>query len=415
MRSQPTLIKLLIATFIPLSVISFLVGIYLSHHHLINVTYKLRNEMSRADGVVHTVPEKDILDYERKLPDVLDSPTDAYPVYSNLLDIVRTWNPDIIEPPEPFVETLQHFNYSDPKERAIAKLFRQQEIPFKLYDIPEFKKVGDKWTVEYLSDKFKIHDSKVEKSKNNHFMYWTKRNMKDYTPPTEIIEMTFDEWLLKAIYADEKKISNATEHYYFMAGSPPIYYDKNPDSFIYQDLKLFQATQNNFFVFDYKKNKGIQCRFGMRGVIAEAHYDSGRNMVAMLRGAKRYIIAPPQACPNLAIISDGKHPSYRHSVIDWSDEQQAISSGFADVPAIDTIVRAGEVLYIPSYWFHYIVSLKYSIQCNSRSGSPPSGYGLEVIDECLDAKGTLIKTMEIYNNPLLRKERRRKKKKVLTV
>ena len=37
-----------------------------------------------------------------------------------------------------------------------------------------------------------------------------------------------------------------------------------------------------------KLNKGIQCRFGMRGVIAEAHYDGGRNMVAMLKGAKRY-------------------------------------------------------------------------------------------------------------------------------
>ena len=28
----------------------------------------------------------------------------------------------------------------------------------------------------------------------------------------------------------------------------------------------------------------------------------------------------------------------------------------------------GEVLYIPSYWFHYIISLQKSAQCNVRSG-----------------------------------------------
>ena len=121
----------------------------------------------------------------------------------------------------------------------------------------------------------------------------------------------------------------------------------------------------------------------MRGVIAESHYDSGRNMVAMLKGAKRYIITPPWTCSKLSIIADKAHPSYRHSVIDWSDLEQAKSRGFDTVDAIDTIVRAGEVLYIPTYWFHYIVSLQYSIQCNSRSGFPPKQQGREYIAPCM--------------------------------
>ena len=36
--------------------------------------------------------------------------------------------------------------------------------------------------------------------------------------------------------------------------------------------------------------------------------------------------------------------------------------------AIDTVLKAGEVLYIPSFWFHYIISLQKSAQCNARSG-----------------------------------------------
>ncbi len=85
------------------------------------------------------------------------------------------------------------------------------------------------------------------------------------------------------------------------------------------------------------------------GIIAESHYDSGRNMIAMLKGSKRYIINPPEACPHLSILSDPQHPSYRHSKLDWSDLEQA-KKHFRNVPAIDTIVRAGEVLYVPSYW-----------------------------------------------------------------
>lgn len=30
--------------------------------------------------------------------------------------------------------------------------------------------------------------------------------------------------------------------------------------------------------------------------------------------------------------------------------------------AIETVLKAGEVLYIPSHWFHYIISLQKSAQ-----------------------------------------------------
>jgi ribosomal protein L16 Arg81 hydroxylase len=121
----------------------------------------------------------------------------------------------------------------------------------------------------------------------------------------------------------------------------------------------------------------------MRGAIAEAHFDTGKNMIAMIKGSKRYILNPPRSCKKLSIISDSRHPSYRHSVIDWSDRQQAVSYGFGDIEAIDTILREGEVLYLPSYWFHYIISLEYSVQCNSRSGQPLQDQGESDIEECI--------------------------------
>lgn len=44
-----------------------------------------------------------------------------------------------------------------------------------------------------------------------------------------------------------------------------------------------------------------------------------------------------------------------------------------DSKAVETVLKAGEILYIPSHWFHYITSLQKSAQCNVRSGREFNG------------------------------------------
>ncbi|RYH22135.1 hypothetical protein EON65_19670 [archaeon] len=48
--------------------------------------------------------------------------------------------------------------------------------------------------------------------------------------------------------------------------------------------------------------------------------------------------------------------------------------------ATEVVLRMGEALYIPSYWFHYIISQDASIQCNARSGEGEQGR--EEIAQC---------------------------------
>jgi hypothetical protein len=97
-------------------------------------------------------------------------------------------------------------------------------------------------------------------------------------------------------------------------------------------------------------------RFGARGIIAETHYDGGRNFVAMLRGAKRYVLLPPSECPDLYLYPRG-HPEGRHAKGDWSQLDLDKYPDMAKAKGTQVIVREGEILYIPSYWFHYIVSM----------------------------------------------------------
>ena len=59
--------------------------------------------------------------------------------------------------------------------------------------------------------------------------------------------------------------------------------------------------------------QGVNCRFGNRGIIAEAHHDGGRNFIAMVKGAKRYIILPPDECRHL-YITGKNHPQCENIV-----------------------------------------------------------------------------------------------------
>jgi hypothetical protein len=128
---------------------------------------------------------------------------------------------------------------------------------------------------------------------------------------------------------------------------------------IAKDLDDLFPHKQNFFIVDPSGHRGINCRFGMHGIIAEAHYDGSRNMIAMLKGcvcifvavplslplslvcpwpvpvpvpvlvmypsvadtcvyrAKRYVLLPPRECHNVYFYKQ-RHPSSRHSKLDWS-------------------------------------------------------------------------------------------------
>lgn len=124
-------------------------------------------------------------------------------------------------------------------------------------------------------------------------------------------------------------------------------------------------------------------------------------MVGMITGAKRYILSPPNACGKLGIFPSKSSPIYRHSLLNFghikylndpelgsgmSDEERVWLERAATAPAVETVLKAGEVLYIPSFWFHYIISVQKSAQCNARSGveteTHPEWGGLVEVKEC---------------------------------
>ena len=369
----------------------------------------IAQQQARGPAVDYTDPHK------YHYPDWLSEPPPAvrgeYPALRNLSSLMQDWHQDEDYDDNAVIqETLQHFNYSDPVQRAAAQRFRNAELPFKLYDVPEITLAGQKWTDAYVAQNFGHNSghgrtmSSLSSSSNllasglcqeapsNYFAFYIPKNWNVDTmglPPTRNNDWTFAEWAAHARYADAVRLRSDQPHFYWQSGVPPEerLSSLRPQTFISRDLPSMSAVNATFLSFHPDQQKGIQCRFGERGVVAATHFDGGRNMVAMMTGAKRYILSPPNQCSKLGIFtSNKKSPIYRHSLLNFghlkylhnysnsddddhmSPQERAWLERAATSRAVETVLKAGEVLYIPSHWFHYIISLQKSAQCNVRSG-----------------------------------------------
>jgi ribosomal protein L16 Arg81 hydroxylase len=90
-------------------------------------------------------------------------------------------------------------------------------------------------------------------------------------------------------------------------------------------------------------------------------------------------------------------PSKRHFQYDYTDPETVFTNDISsrhteNARALETVLKEGEILYVPSYWMHYIISLHgedqedpaINYQCNTRSGTSPMAYEDKLsINECL--------------------------------
>lgn len=318
-------------------------------------------------------------------PSCPDEP--AYPAEYPVLDIVRNWNPDDPSVAAWHYASLCRFDYRDEAARAKAERYVEAGVPFVAYNIPAVDATAAKWgDVGYLEGRLGDALMRVEISETNHFLYFShaKSPSKAYTPPTRTETWTYAHWrhmameraaavVAASVDSDTTPVEarRAQEHYYFRVSSPdhPV---------VDEDMTLFGADPPAFLRRG-KQHNGIHCRFGMDGVVAEAHYDGHRNFVAALGGTRRWILSQPRECAHAYLRPPGD-PSARHSAVNWAAPDLETYPAFSDMTGTEVLLTPGDVLFVPSFWIHFIASLGFSAQCNSRSGRDLQG--LEEVQAC---------------------------------
>lgn len=210
-----------------------------------------------------------------------------------MTDVTSNWNTDNTDIPAYHYDALCHFDFQNPVDNKKAWTYRTAERPFVVYNIPEVNEVSKKWNdIDYLHSKLGSKAYRTETSRSNHFMYWNgggsrmlRGSTVKWTPPTGLAQVTFEDWLELAVKGQNKTLEDRT-HQYFRVSSDM------GNEWLFDELPFFQPKKSLLLV-EPREQRGIHCRFGMRSVIAEAHFDGSRNTIAMLGGMRRWIITHP--------------------------------------------------------------------------------------------------------------------------
>lgn len=319
-----------------------------------------------------------------------DVPPEGYPYQWKLVDMLDRWPTDDPEPRAKVHQGLCVFDYQKDYDKAMA--YRNAELPFVTINDPAVLKTVERWSVPgYVESLLGDKPYGCEYTENNHFMYGSgskpkRKNRrgaaaveaepeKKFYAANRHLTLKYSEWLQHAEVPDSELGPDKPHWYYRLITCGKFRGDvcrKNGDNgseYIMDELTFFQPKKNLYLV-DPEAQAGVHCRFGMKGLIAENHWDAGRNTIVVLRGMRRYILAHPKECNNLVLYPKG-HPSARHSKMDWAHYDTKTYPEFAQATANEIIMQPGHVLYLPPTWFHYIISLDTNMQCNTRSGNPP--------------------------------------------
>ncbi|KAL7539353.1 hypothetical protein ACHAXR_009206 [Thalassiosira sp. AJA248-18] len=349
-----------------------------------------------------------------------DTPLDAYPRAWKATDVLENWDPnDTTTLPPAHRDVYQGlciFDYQ--KQYDIARAYRDAEKPFIIRNDPNVMAASKRWSDPHYLLKH-LPDGKVytERSPTNHFMFYNAKlggHVKHWKQPAnDAIGMTYREWLERALEReaatlkspeilaqvkelrmeriDEEKggrlyssldddeivqdndteVEKRSKFYYLRINGWVEDAEDGTDKFIFDELPFFDPRKkedSDLYFVDPAAQRGVNCRFGMRGIVAENHFDLSRNMLAVLEGQRRIVVGHPSQCKKMALYPR-EHPSGRHSSFDWSyTSEWDVHPAFKEALVSEVVIDAGDVLYLPTSWFHYIVNLSKNIQCNIRSG-----------------------------------------------
>ena len=308
---------------------------------------RLREGTSGRPGTNYTAkPMVSSTQYHQEAYDIHhcpDTPPRGYPfAWSLAQEVLPNWPPrDTSSHPgeRSIYQGLCVFSY--PGDLAKAQTYKDLELPFVVQDDPYVARTVERWNMPGYMDRMLSGSSssssssskpqvhRTEYSPNNHFLYKVpgSRAAPSTTPATDELQwLTFRDWLAKANVTDDLSDPNHEHWYYRLIGCGHAMGNRgtcdqtsSSSEYLFDELPFFQPSHQDddgnddngnregrgyvstasetalpvtrsthlFMGEDGKAQHGLHCRFGMRGVIAENHFDSSRNAIVLLGGSRR--------------------------------------------------------------------------------------------------------------------------------
>ena len=180
---------------------------------------------------------------------------------------------------------------------------------------------------------------------------------------------------IKAISSEKsyKEIIYPSEKYFSILQKPPddYYYYSSGGIELLEVGDIFTQESLKSLTFSGHLKRGelgqVNYWLGKANVTAYTHYDTSYNLHMVAYGQKRFIIFPPDAYRKLKLYPC-LHQFYRQVQTDIFDSEVR-DVIIEKLNGVEVLVNPGEVLYIPPYWFHSVVTMKTTISFNVWSQS----------------------------------------------
>lgn len=325
------------------------------------------------------------------------------PTFTSLEEVLTAWPPTQREPaaPTPSSRTskLPRLNWNRPQDRMMARQLKyEKNWPFLVQNIPQLAQLPEKWTRPRMAqamgaDLFSVTvvdgvDYAYTESEPSNLINDEMTKFQPVSSPPAASPaaspvgaptasarkmMNFTEFdRVEQQRRSPTNLSTADTHYFFQFNP----FEPRPE----WSGGLFSLDQDldNEFVHSAPEDSRIWgCKFGT-DIRSRAHFDTAALHATVLRGRKRWILVPPEECSKLGLITQGDFS--RQTVLNWTDP--SVISSFESVNAIDVVVEEGDLLYVPPFWVHYVISLGNAWQCTMFDFKSAMMTGSRHIGDC---------------------------------
>eukprot|EP01129_Flabellula_baltica_P014309 TRINITY_DN6819_c0_g1_i1.p1 TRINITY_DN6819_c0_g1~~TRINITY_DN6819_c0_g1_i1.p1 ORF type:complete len:551 (+),score=101.05 TRINITY_DN6819_c0_g1_i1:37-1653(+) len=247
------------------------------------------------------------------------------------------------------------------------------------HDIVSHWRLTTKWTWEFLAEYF-VNDFLVMLSPSNLFVYYDMDK-----PFGDFIEDGVFSGKKRDIYFELDKMETFLEKQkrdvsWFRYLSQPVPFAEwveEGDADGWESLLVDDDTENytvNFWV-------------GRTGIVTQTHFDESYNFFYQVRGRKKFILSHPSNYDKVVFFPH-LHPSSRQSQMllkndlsyDVSNTKFPKIDQLNTIDAYEVILEPGDLLYLPPFWLHHVITLEDSISLTfwSQNDLPAESAFLEL-------------------------------------
>jgi tRNA wybutosine-synthesizing protein 5 len=248
--------------------------------------------------------------------------------------------------------------------RSVKMIGIKSEVPIEINPSPEKieeivanrkpvlirgLKIGqctEKWTAEYLTTK--CIESKVS-------VRISKQPILDFINKNyEFITVTFPEFMDK-VFTEQNENSN--DRYYFRS------IGENPRKDVSDIWRSFPDLATDFDIpeqFSFIKEKIFSSvfRISSKDIRMWTHYDVMDNILCQVVGSKKVVLWEPKEVKHLYVTGSTS------KVLDIDNPDLDKFPKFAKANSMECVLEPGDILYIPSCWWHNVITLSPSISIN---------------------------------------------------